>query len=167
MVNTKKAMRRAVRFGAMVEIGEDLTAIEAADAAGTLSTTGNWSAGQVCEHVAIFGECALDGFASKPPAVVRWLVILLFKKKALSGAPLKPGLKLPSSAGYLLPGDDTTLAEGAGRLRVVLGRVAAGERFTHASPIFGELTHEQWTVLQLGHASMHMSFLGLGSDTGG
>ena len=36
------------------------------------------------------------------------------------------------------------------------------ERFTHDSPIFGKLTHEQWITLNAGHATLHLSFLDLG-----
>ncbi len=164
-VNTKHAARRALRLGSLEDVSAELDRIQAAhdavDGAGTLRTTGNWTAGQIFEHLAIFMACALDGFPSGPPAPVRWLVILLLKKKALAGGSPPAGFKIPNSAAFLRPGDETTFEQGMARLRGEIERVGAGERFTHVSPIFGRLTHEQWVVLQSGHASLHLGFIDL------
>ena len=143
----------------MDEVSAELDRIQAAHDSGTLRAAGNWTAGQVLEHVARLMECAVDGFPRGAPAPVRWMVILLFKKKALAGGSAPAGLKIPKGASYLAPGDDTTFEEGMGRLRGIIARVRAGERFTHDSPVFGRLTHAQWETLQSGHASLHLSFL--------
>jgi len=164
MVNTKSVERRDISYGSFDDLAADLDAIEAARKAGTLTTTGNWSAGQVMEHVAILMECAVDGFPGKPaPWALRKLARLLFLKKALRGEPLNPGFKIPDQASFLRPGDDTTDEQGLARLRAIVDRVCGGARFTHPSPLFEKLSHEQWTTLQLGHASMHMSFVDPGS----
>ncbi len=161
-VNTKQAPRRTLKLGSLGDISADLDTIQAAHDAGTLSHTGNWTPGQIFEHVATLMECAIDGFPSKPPPPVRWMITLLFKKKALSGEASPAGFKLPKKAEFLLPGDSTSFDEGMARLRTVLGRIESGERFTHDSPVFGKLTHEQWITLQSGHAILHLSFLALG-----
>ena len=163
-VNTKTAERRGLGYDSFDDLASDLRTIEAAHNAGTLATTGNWSAGQVMEHVAILMECAVDGFPGKPaPWAIRKLARLLFLKKALSGEPLNPGFKIPDQASFLRPGDDTTDERGLARLSAIVERVRGGAEFTHPSPLFEKLSHEQWTTLQLGHASMHLSFV----DPGG
>ncbi|MEM9066571.1 MAG: DUF1569 domain-containing protein [Planctomycetota bacterium] len=160
MIDTKTADRRELRYTSLDDLASDIEAIDASWQAGTLKTTGNWSAGQITEHVAILMECAVDGFPGKPaPWLVRKVIKMLFLKKALTGDPLPPGFKIPSQASFLTPGDNTTTEAGVAQLRTIVDRVRGGVRFTHPSPIFEKLTHEQWVMLQLGHASMHMSFI--------
>lgn len=159
-VNTKKAERRELRLGSLAELSAELDRIQAGHDAGTLRTTGNWSAGQIFEHVAILMECAVDGFPGpKPPLFVRVICQVVFKPKALRGEAPPAGVKLPDEASYLIPGESMTFEEGMKRLRRIVGRVNGGERFTQPSPIFGKLTHEQWEKLQSGHASLHLGFI--------
>lgn len=167
MVDTKRASRREIHFTSLEDVLADLDAIEASHAAGTLTAHGNWSAGQVCEHVAILMECAVDGFPTRAPAPVRWAATLLFKKKALSGKPMPAGFKIPKQAAFLEPGADTTAESGFARLRTIVERVRGGERFSVPSPIFGRLTHSQWVTLKAGHAALHMSFLQPGGGAAG
>ncbi len=159
-VNTKTAPRRELRLTSLAELSAELDRIQAAHDAGTLDTSGNWNPGQILEHIAILMECAIDGFPSSPPAPVRWILILLFKKKALKGGAPPAGFKIPKQAAFLVPGEATTFDEGMARLRRVIARVReGGERFTHDSPVFGRLTHDQWETLQCGHASLHLGFM--------
>lgn len=162
-IDTKKAERRAVRYAGMDDLLADLDRIEAAHNAGTLRTTGNWSAGQIMKHSAALMEGALDGFKMGPaPWPLRKIARFFFLKKALTGAPPPPGYKTPKNSGFE-PGD-ASFEEGIAALRRVAERVNAGERFTHPSPLFEELTHEQWVTLGLGHASLHTSFIHPGGD---
>lgn len=158
-VNTKKAARRPIELKSLEEISADLDRIQAAHDAGTLTTTGNWTPGQVLEHVARLMECAMDGFPNGAPAPVRWMVTLLYKKKALAGGSPPAGFKIPKGASFLRPGDETSFEEGMGKLRAIIARAQNGERFTHPSPVFGRLTHEEWITLNGGHATLHLSFL--------
>lgn len=159
-VNTKQAERRELLYTSIDDLRSDLDRLDAAHAAGTLRTTGNWSAGQAMEHCSILAECAIEGFPSSPPALVRWLCIVLLKKKALRGGSPPAGFKIPKQAAFLEPGEGTTYEEGAARLRRVFDRVTTGgERFRQDSPVFGKLSHDEWVRLQLGHSSLHMSFV--------
>ena len=151
--------RRELKYASLAELSADLDALERAHAEGRLDALGGWSPGQVFQHCSILMRCAVDGFPVDAPWIVRVIITALFKKKALSGAPLPPGTKIPNQASFLRPDDDVSFETGLTLLRDVLDRVEAGERFTHPSPIFGRLTHEEWTTLQLGHCSMHLSFL--------
>ena len=160
-VNTKTARTRALRYADLDAFAADVEAVRASHEAGTLEHTGNWNAGQCFWHLATFMRMSMDGFPDqKPPFLLRFLGRAVFKKIALSGKPAKPGLKLPTSVSWLDPvaSGATTFEEGYGPIKQVIDRYHAGERFTHPSPIFGELTHEEWCVLHRGHNAMHMSF---------
>ncbi len=165
-VDTKTAPRRTLRFDSFEDFERDLDAIEASHKAGTLKTTGNWGAGQIMEHLTRFGKCALDGFQNKAPWPIRKIFTLMYKKKMLTGDPMPSGYKLPKQASYMLPEDGTTTEEGIEMLRAFLLRVQGGEKFKAFSPIFGQLTHEEWCKAQLGHAAMHMSFIEPGGADG-
>ncbi len=159
-INTRHAARRDVSYGSLDELAADLDRIAAACASGTLAHTGNWTPGQVCQHLARFWRCSLDGFPpGRPPAPMRWVAILLFKRKAVTGAPPPPGFKVPAQVTFLHPDSDVTDAQGIDELRTCIERVRDGERLSHPSPLFGRLTHDQWLRIQLGHCSMHLSFL--------
>lgn len=162
-VNTKHAPRREVKLACLDCLKQELDRIESAHRSGALRTTGNWSPGQILQHIARFMRYPIDGFSpGKPPWLLRVIVQMLFKKKAVDGQPPPPGIKLPAGAAYLLPDDDVPIDVGLAELRTVISRIDEGERFAHPSPLFGALTHEQWTKLQLGHATLHLGFMDLG-----
>ncbi len=159
-VDTKTAPRRELKYASFEEIAADLDRLEAALDAGTLGHTGNWTPGQVFEHTGKFLGFALDGFTSKAPAPVRWITILMYKKKATqTDDPIPAGFKLPKAASVMLPRDDVTDREGLELLRTNVNRVLGGEKMSHPSPIFGKLTHEEWLTIQRKHVALHLSFL--------
>lgn len=159
-VDTKQAQRRSLSLKSFDDLAAELDAIEASLSAGTLTTTGNWTPGENLEHLAKFMRFAIDGFPNSAPAPVRWLMILFFKKKAVTpGEPIPAGFKLPKAAAALFPVSGTPDREGLELLRAQVERIRSGERFTQPSPIFGKLTHEQWVTIQLKHCDLHLSFL--------
>lgn len=158
-VNTKKAERRTLSYESLAEVSADLDAIQAAHDARTLRHSGNWTPGEVLKHTAIFMTCAIDGFPSKAPAPIRWIAQALWKKKALEGGATPAGFKIPNAAGFLRPEPGIGFDDGMAALREQIARIENGEKFTKPSGLFGELTHEQWMVMQLGHFKLHMSFL--------
>ncbi len=159
-VDTKSANRRSLRFESLDEVVADIDAIEASIKAGTLSSSGNWSAGEVCDHLRKFFEFAIDGFPSKAPAPMRWIARLILKKRATSSdEPFPAGFKLPKSASALFPTPGLDDATSINALRTQIGRVQSGAEFTQPSPLLGPLTHDEWMVMQLKHFSLHLSFL--------
>ncbi len=167
MVNTKTAPRRDLAYRSFDEFEADVDRVEAAHRAGGLTTTGNWTPGQIMEHLAKFANCAFDGFDAMAPWPMRKIMILLFKKKMLSGDPMPAGYKLPKKAEFMLPGDEVATEGGLDQIRAVFLRLQGGERFKAKSPLFERLDHDQWCKAQLGHAAMHMSFIDLGESNGG
>lgn len=165
-INTRKAERRALRLADLDALEDELDRIGEAHEAGTLRHAGNWTPGQVLEHVSILWRCALDGFPASAPWPIRLLGRTILKPIALRGGSAPAGVKIPSSASFLRPADGRGFEEGMGAIRAEVARTRAGERFSHPSPLFGPLTHEQWLILQLGHCSLHLGFLHPGPAAG-
>lgn len=166
-VDTKSADRRPLKFQSLGEVLADLDAIEASIQAGTLAMSGNWSPGEVCDHLRKFFEFAIDGFPSKAPAPVRLIARMMLKRRATaSDEPFPAGFKLPKSASALLPTPGIGDLEGLNALREQIDRVQKGERMTQPSPLIGPLTHDDWMVMQLKHFSLHLSFLHPGDRSG-
>jgi hypothetical protein len=138
-VNTKRAERREIELRSMNELRAELDRLEAAHHAGTLRWTGNWTPGQVFRHLAIFMRFAIDGFPAtmRPPAPLKWMALLAFKKKAVTGQPPPPGFRFFKGAEGLDPGPDVSFEDGLAELREVVGRLDGGDRFTHPSPLCG------------------------------
>lgn len=160
-VNTKKAPRRTLKFASLHDLEHELGALQAAQAAGTIRSTGNWTPAQNLQHCARVWKAGLDGFPAdmKPPAWLKWGAQLLFKKRAVTGATAPAGIKLPPQARPFMPDDAVTFDEAMAQFQAEIGRTKSGERFTAISPIFGTMTHDQWQRLQLGHCQLHLGFI--------
>lgn len=154
----KIAGRRDLTFGSLDEVLADLDRLEQADRAGALRALGNWSPGQVFDHLAILFEKSIDGFDFTSPLPVR-MVALLFKKRVIRGGRIPAGHSLRGAALALLPREDVSFDAGASRLRAAISRVKEGARMTQPSPAFGAMRHEDWMTLHLKHCELHLSFL--------
>ena len=165
MVNTKDAPRRSVSFLSLDDLKADLDRLDAASAAGGLGKTGNWSPAENLDHLAKFWNCSLDGFPpGKPPLIMRVMCQLLLKKKATTlGNQSPPGFKIPKGVSHFAPSGDATYEQSAEALRTCIARVERGDSYVPASPLFGNVTGEQWTNMHLGHCAMHMSFISVDS----
>jgi hypothetical protein len=116
---------------------------------------GNWSLGQICEHLAQGIGVALDGPPFKPSWFVRTLGPLL--KKRYISRPMPPGFKLPRKAGRLIPAP-TDAAQGLAALENAIARLErTDERLPHF--VFGPMTRDEWDQLNFRHAEMHLSFI--------
>lgn len=159
-IDTKKAARRELSFHCTGCLKEELARIEAAEAAGTLACTGNWTPGEILDHVALTWEFAFDGWPAeaKPPFWMR-LFGRLLKKRVTSGATTPAGIRLPKEASFLMPTPGAPFGPALARLRAVLDRIDRGEQATATSPMFGPMTHDESTRLNLGHAQLHLGFV--------
>lgn len=159
-VNTAEvADRRPLRFTSIADIRRDLDALEAGHRAGTLRTTGNWTAGQNLAHLAAFIGYAYDGYPPElahPPWYIR-LVLKLMKKKFLyQGLPV--GVKIPGIKAGTVGQDDVGVEEGLTRLRSALARLEAAPP-DRPNPIFGPLSHPEWMSMHCRHCELHLSFV--------
>jgi len=159
-VHTGHAPRRELSFHCTGCLKEELARIEAAERAGTLHHTGNWTAGENLDHVAKVWELALDGFPpeAKVPFFMR-IIARLMKGRMTSGKTLPAGFQIPKGGEYMLPRKGCSFADGLAHLRRVLDRLDRGAQMTVASPAFGPMTHDEWMRLQLAHAQLHLGFL--------
>lgn len=159
---------RELRFADLRSLEAELDRIDAAIASGTARSVGNWTVGQNLEHCSRTFRFSIDGFTIRVPSVLRWGARTFVLPGLLGDKPMKGGIRLPSSAGDLLPPERIADAEGMLELRRQLARLRAGERMDQPSPVFGKLTHEQWTTVQLKHCALHLGRVRYpGDDAGG
>lgn len=156
-VKTNRALRRNLRFTTMRDLLAETDRLLDADALGALRTTGNWTPGQIMQHVGRLIEYSLDGFDFKAPWILRTFGPRV--KNAALRRPFPAGLQLRGASRALIPDPAVTTHDAAEYLRAQILRVAGGERMTKHSPVFGHLTHEEWTAIHLKHAALHFGFL--------
>lgn len=158
-VDTKKARRRALRLDTLDQLLAEAQRLAAAEHAGKLQRTGNWTLGQCLGHIAGWANCGYLGFppsVQSPPFFVR-LVLRFMKNKFLnSGMPV--GVRIPNVPGGTEFTEPLSTDEGLRRLREAVARLKAAPP-TFPSPAFGTLTHDEAIKLNLRHAEVHLSFL--------
>lgn len=150
-VNTKKVTgRREVRY----ENYEQLVADARAHSGPEVKPLGNWSPGQIFEHIARTLDMSIDGADFALPAPVRWAMSLLMKRKFLYGQ-LPAGFK---STDAFVADDGITAEAGLASLERAMARQQQeSQRAMH--PGFGQITRAEWDAFHLRHAELHMSFL--------
>jgi hypothetical protein len=145
-------MRRTLRFSSYDDVLADAEAL----AASGYARSGNWGLGQVCDHLAATMEMSLDGFPSKMPWVVRvlarWLVLGRIRKHRVFQ-------RRVAAPAYLLPQDTTKDRAGLERLRAAVARLKGHPGEMQPSPLFGQLSPQDWHEVHLWHAEHHLSFL--------
>lgn len=159
-VRTKAvAERRSLRFESVQDIRQELTRLEDALRAGRLRTLGNWTPGQVFNHLAMFISYAYEGYPPglrEPGAALR-LVFKLMKKRFLH-KPMGAGIRIPGVPGGTVGTEPCSPDEGLRNLRAWLDRLEASPP-TIANPLLGSLTHDEWRNLQCRHCELHLGFL--------
>jgi hypothetical protein len=157
-VNTAQVKdRRPLRFHSTAELLADVERIVAAERAGTLRRTGNWTVGQTLNHLAAWINYGYEGFPfGTPPWFVRLYLKLRRKRFITKG--LNAGVRIPGAEAGTWGVEIVSTEEGVRRLRAALDRLA-NEKPRHESPGFGPMTPEERTALTLRHAELHLSFL--------
>lgn len=155
-VNTRTVSnRRNLRYESLDDLLSDAERVTAEH----VHAAGNWSVGQILQHLARTFDASIDGTDLRIPWIVRTGVRLLFNRKRLLTQPLRPGFRIPRKGeGQFLPDADVSPAEGLAALRTAVQRYRTeSQRAEH--PVFGQLTAEEWDQMHLRHAEMHMSFI--------
>lgn len=143
--------RRHLRFANYDEMLADVHRL----AAGPTRQLGNWSLGQICDHLAKAMHTAVDGAGFSPPWIVKFVGPLLKNRFLTKG--MKPGFRLPKSGAALLP-SQTDCSAGIAQLEQAVQRLRnEAKRERHG--IFGRLSREEWDQLMLRHAEMHLGFI--------
>lgn len=150
--NSQAAMPRDLRFEQYEQVADDIEHLLRSG----YTPLGNWSLGQTCDHLDYYFRGSLDGYDVKFPWIMRVIVRSLFLKRILRERRMKYGLQTVAQS---VPPGDTDDRAAAERVGASLQRLAEREAPLHPSPIFGELTNEQWRQLHLTHAAHHLRLL--------
>lgn len=154
LVNPRRVKgRRSLRFETFHDVVAD---VEQLVAANNCRMLGNWSLPVLINHLTMTMHASIDGFPSKAPFLIR-LIGPMIKRSVVYGKKLSPGIKLPAEAipAAFPPGNSAH--EALADLKSAFSR-ALTERMEADHPAFGRMTHEEWLLMQLRHAEMHLSF---------
>jgi uncharacterized protein DUF1569 len=152
-IDTKKVEgRRELNYSSIQDVVADAERLSS----GSVKTLGNWSPGQVYQHLANAYNGSIDGFPNAFPWLMKAMA-RVFKKKLTAG-PMPAGLKLPAVFAKVVMPAPTSLEVGLAALRAAVSRL---EQEPHRAdhPIFGKISNEEWNNLHVKHANLHMSFL--------
>src|SRR5262245_7349039 len=149
-VDTGKVIdRRKLRFFTPEDMEADVAVLVDAERAGRLKSLGNWSLGQVLNHLGSWVAFAHDGNPLKPPFVGRGIVG--FRKNKYLNEAMPAGVRIPGVKGGTVAWEPCTLDEGLAKFNAAWGRMKK-EAPTLPNPLFGPMTHDEWIRLQLRHA---------------
>jgi len=147
--------RRKLKFHSLEDV---LAEAERLIASPDTRTIGNWPVSQLVTHLAIAINASIDGIEGvevKPPLMLRLLGPLL-KRRVLSRG-LPAGFKLPKSLEATAYPVVESPQAAVDLLRAAIERTSR-EPMNARNPVFGRLTHDEWTRFHLQHSAMHLSF---------
>ena len=150
----KVAGRRELHFNSLEDILADVDRLASSR---EIRTLGNWSAGQIFEHVARVMDKSIDGSEFNLPAVLRFIFNRTMKKRMIS-KPMGAGITPPKKAAEELMPAATSLEDGLAHIRGAIRRLQTDPKRA-PSGFLGTLTKEEWTQLHCRHAELHFSFL--------
>jgi hypothetical protein len=134
-------------------------------AAGQYITVGNWTYGQILDHLARACEASIDGVGVPLAAPVR-LVGGFFLKGRLLNKTLPAGYRFPGgSEQRLAPDPDIDVETALDKFRQACRRCTT-ERQRAEHPLLGRLDRAEWDRFNLRHAELHMSFVVPVAETG-
>ena len=156
-MDTRKVQdRRRLRFKTIDDLLTDIDRIVAADQAGKLRRTGNWTAGQTMGHLATWMNYAYEGYPMKVPWFIRPFIRRQQDNYLREG--MDAGVRIPGVKAGTYGTDVLSTDEGAARLRQALAHLQRGESAKYDSPAFGKMTDQKRVALNLRHAELHLSF---------
>lgn len=124
--------------------------------------TGNWDLAQVCAHLNDWMRFPMDGYppAALPIRVILWLIKVTVGRRQLRSV-LENGFRdsLPTMPQTVHAANISTDAAAVERLVETIDRFKTYSGKFHPSPVYGELTPDEHSKLQLAHCAHHLSFL--------
>jgi hypothetical protein len=150
--------RRQLRFEDLDEVVRDVEQLQTKG----YTKAGNWDLAQVCDHLTDWMRYPVDGYPRSGCIIgtVLWLIKLTKGKKIVrsilsSGTMRAGGHTMPDTV-HAPGGEESQAVE---RLRQTAQRFKAHGGDFRPSPLFGFLTRDEATKLQLIHCAHHLSFL--------
>jgi hypothetical protein len=119
-------------------------------------TGGNWSLGQICNHLADSLRYSIEGFGVKAPWLIRNTLGQIFKRQLFKTGQMRAGIKLPEK---FLPRPQLDARAEAEGLRAALQKYSAQTGPLADHPMFGPLGRDEWTRLHCIHCAHHLSFV--------
>jgi hypothetical protein len=119
------------------------------------TTVGNWSLGQICNHLATVFRSSVDP-PRRAPWIVRRTIGPLIRRRVLKAGAMPTGIKVPDA---LIPRPGLDARSEAENLRAAMDWYTALPKppvFEH--PFFGRITPEQGTRIHCIHCAHHLSF---------
>ncbi len=146
--------RRVVQYDSFHDLLADARRLADVD----VRTLGNWSLGQILDHLARTMHLSIDGADFPVPWWIRVAGRLPYLRRRLLRGPAPAGFRMPAGAARrLVPGPTTTEA-GLAALELAVERLQEDtERAGH--PILGELSLADWDAAHLRHGELHLSFV--------
>jgi hypothetical protein len=159
MIKTGKVKdRRRLKFSSPDEVLADMNRIAAAERAGKVRRTGNWTTGQNFNHLATWIEFGYNGNPLVPSWFIKFVLGKVIGKKRFLQGRIRAGVNIPGVPNGTLGTDEMPLDEALAKLQRAWDRLK-NEAPSKPNPIFGPLTHEEWKQLHMRHAELHLSFL--------
>ena len=144
--------RRNLKFESFDEMVVDAENLVASP---NIVMLGHWPLSRLLTHLTIAINCSIDGISAKAPWFVR-LIGPLIKRRILSKG-MSAGFKLPKDAEDRFFPAGSSNEDALQQLRQAVARLQH-EKMAARHPVFGRLTHDEWTKLHLRHAELHLSF---------
>ena len=158
-VETKTVQRRKLHFSSVLDIVAEAERLAEAEKAGKLTMLGNWSLGQILNHLANWASYPYDGFPGAlhtPPWPIRVILRRLKPKYLTKGMP--QGVRIPKVEGGTVGNDPMDTASALKKLRSAIERLDSTTP-KHPSPAFGDMTHDEVKRLNMRHAELHLGFV--------
>ena len=120
------------------------------------ATSGQWTAAQILDHLARAIDCSFDGFGFSFPLWIRMLV-RPFRNGVLV-RPMRAGFRMPKRSAVLRPPETATLDTALARFERSTERLKS-ENPQQPHPVLGLLSPQEYRLLHLRHAELHLSFI--------
>ena len=146
--------RRKLRFDDWDAVLEDVRQLQANGY--VHAERGNWTLGQICSHLAVVMECAVNGFPKQMPSLLQKLLRLFFLPSNLRHQQLKMRAPAPP---FAVPPESVSDEQGVARLQAAVEQFRKPDVRYDRHAAFGELTRDEWKHQQLWHCEHHLSYL--------
>jgi hypothetical protein len=117
---------------------------------------GNWSLGQICNHLGSSMILCVEGFPEAAPWPIRASLGRIVKRKILRSGVMPAGARLPERFSPRPGLDDRAEAEA---YRATINAFSAHRGPVSPHPFFGPMTYDDWSRLHTIHAAHHLGFL--------
>jgi hypothetical protein len=143
--------RRELSFKNLQEIMPDVDRLMD----GGYTTVGNWTLGQMCNHLALAMRCTVEGFTVPVPwhvrnilgRIARWQIL---RTRSMGAGHQGPAALMPKSGL-----DDRAEVEA---LRATMKMYTAAPGPLRPHPFLGALSRPQWDEFHCIHSALHLSF---------